>query len=252
MGDVVVEHEAPPPPGASRMLSPHGLCSSLSRPTVQLDPQEMTDEQADGGLVGYHQEGCLPVAVHQLQQRRGARAKQQRPRSDGGEGEGIDSIACTRRARRRAHLLTRLPFPGRRGDLPRTRAGTGSIPRGAATEPRGLQRAGQGARVDRGQRLARQPERQRAGLRAAVLGKVDVDGPGEAVLGRELSRAVPDEMDAAYARLSPGGRSSGSGISCGGPPSVASQETKAVPSRPTCSPAPPSARITQRPGPRLT
>lgn len=48
------------------------------------------------------------------------------------------------------------------------------------------------------------------------------------------------------------GRSSGSGTSCGGRPSLSDQLTKASPSRPTCSPAPPIATTTHASPPRLT
>ena len=75
------------------------------------------------------------------------------------------------------------------------------------------------------------------------------------VRGRQAGDPGADDRDvgpADHPARSAGGRSSGSGSSWGETPCSSSHVAKASPSRPTCSPAPPRASRTRRPGPRLT
>jgi hypothetical protein len=59
-----------------------------------------------------------------------------------------------------------------------------------------LHRAPERAAVDGADGVLGQTLGQASGLEAAVLGKLDADGPGEAILGRELGGAVADEIEA--------------------------------------------------------
>ena len=97
-------------------------------------------------------------------------------------------------------------------------------------------------------------------LQLAAVDLRPVDGVDDACSSTPSSPCCPPATGsgatasrrAAQPRRSDAGRSSGIAISCGETESVASQSVNAMPSRPSCSPAPPIASRCSGPGPRLT
>jgi hypothetical protein len=159
-----------------------------------------------------------------------------------------------RRARRRADrrpCLSRLQR-GLRQCRPRRRGGRPG-PRAARPHRRARDRLTT-ARIARLNRAADVEWTDDAWAGLAALAELDPELPRYSAVAAYLRGRGVDTVRRPWVRDPKvnycAGRSSGRGTSCGGrPSSVSSQDSQA---RPACSPEPPSASTTRRPGPRLT